>query len=158
LTNATVVAMDETRRNRLRKGAAGVTYGVTALVSLLLGSVYLLRTSFMPYHAEAVSKSWTELEQPTQTLVSALMTVAGGGWLTAGVVITVLLIFPFRRGERWAIYAIPAVVLLLYIPNLWATLSVLRNTPATPPWYGNLLACVSAVVGFVLYPKPLDTE
>ncbi len=150
--------MDETKRNRLRKRGAAVAYGITALVSLVMGSIYLLRTSFMPYHAEAVSKGWNEVDGATQELISALMTVAGGGWLAAGVVILLLLAVPFRRDERWAVYAVPGVILLVYVPNLWATLSVLWNTPASPPWYGNLLACASAVFGFVLYPKPLRDE
>jgi hypothetical protein len=86
------------------------------------------------------------------------MDVSGGGWFTVGVVIVILLVFPFRNDEQWAIYALPAIILIFYIPNLWATLSVLQNTPASPPWYGNLIACLSAVVGFVLYPKPLGDD
>jgi len=123
-----------------------------------LGAVYMLKRSFMPYHAEAVSKNWAEVETANQVLISALMDVSGGGWFTVGVVIVVLLVFPFRNDERWAVYALPAVILIFYIPNLWATLSVLRNTPAHPPWYGNLMACLSAVAGLILYPKPLGTE
>lgn len=145
-------------RDRLRKRSAGIVYGFTALVSLVLGAVYIFKTSFMPYHAEAVSKSWAEVETANRVLISALMDVSGGGWFTVGVVIVVLLVFPFRNDERWAVYALPAVILIFYIPNLWATLSVLRNTPAHPPWYGNAIACLSAVVGLVLYPKPLGTE
>lgn len=145
-------------KDKLRKRAAGTAYGFTALVSLVLGSVYMFKTSFMPYHAEAVSKSWAEVGTANQVLISALMDVSGGGWFTVGVVIVILLVFPFRNDERWAVYALPAVVLLFYIPNLWATLSVLWNTPASPPWYGNLAACLSAVIGFVLYPKPLGEE
>ena len=82
----------------------------------------------------------------------------GRGWFTVGVVIVALLVFPFRNDEQWAIYALPAIILIFYIPNLWATLSVLWNTPASPPWYGNLIACLSAVAGVVLYPKPLGNE
>lgn len=62
------------------------------------------------------------------------MTVAGGGWFTIGVVIMLLLGFPFRNDGKWAVYALPAVILLFYLPNLQATLSVLQNTPGTPSW------------------------
>jgi hypothetical protein len=144
--------------SRYRKGAAGLSYGVTALVSLILGGVYLLKRSFMPYHAEALSRSWGEVEAATQVLISALMTVAGGGWFTVGVVILLLLAFPFRNDRRWAVYALPAVILLFYLPNLWATLSVFQHTPGTPPWQGNVVACLSAVVGVALYPKPLAEQ
>jgi uncharacterized protein YhhL (DUF1145 family) len=110
----------------------------------------------MPYHADALSRSWSEVEAATQVLLSALMTVAGGGWVTVGVVILLLLAFPFRNDRRWAVYALPAVILLFYAPNLWATVSVLENTPGTPPWQGNVFACLSAVVGVALYPRPLE--
>ena len=145
-------------RDRVRKRSAVIAYSITALASLVLGTVYMLKNSFMPYHAEAVSKSWAEVETADQILISALMDVSGGGWFTVGVVIVILLVFPFRNDEQWAIYALPAIILIFYLPNLWATLSVLWNTPASPPWYGNLIACLSAVVGFVLYPKPLGNE
>jgi len=41
-------------------------------------------------------------------------------------------------------------MLLFYIPTLLATLSVLRETPASPPWRLNVVACLSVVVGFIL--------
>jgi hypothetical protein len=143
---------------RLRKRTAGLTYGITAVVSLVLGGVYAFKQSFMPYHADALSRSWGEVEAANQVLISALMTVSGGGWFTVGVVILILLVFPFRNDRRWAVYALPVVILLFYIPNLSATLAVLQNTPGNPPWQGNAFACLSAVVGFALYPKPLGGE
>jgi hypothetical protein len=143
---------------RLRKRTAGLTYGITAVVSLVLGGVYAFKQSFMPYHADALSRSWGEVEAANQVLISALMTVSGGGWFTVGVVILIKLVFPFRNDRRWAVYALPVVILLFYIPNLSATLAVLQNTPGNPPWQGNAFACLSAVVGFALYPKPLGGE
>jgi hypothetical protein len=53
---------------------------------------------------------------------------------------------------------LPGVILVFYLPNLWATLLVLQHTPGTPPWQGNIVACLSAVVGFALYPKPLARQ
>ena len=140
---------------KLRKKAAGLSYGIIAVVSLILGGVYLFRQSFMPYHADAVQKSWNAVEAGNQVLISALMTVAGGGWFTVGVVLLLLLAFPFRNDRRWALHAIPAVILLFYLPNLWATLTVLQSTPGNPPWQGNVFACISAILGYSLYHKPV---
>lgn len=148
----------EISNHRRRKLAAGLLYGITAIVSLILGGLYVLKRSFMPYHAEALSQSWGEVEAATQVLISALMTVAGGGWFTVGVVILLLLAFPFRNDRKWAVYALPAIILLFYLPNLWATLSVLQQTPGTPPWQGNVVACLSAVVGIALYLRPLAIQ
>lgn len=154
-TSGTVCLTVHLGHHKFRKKAAGLSYGIIAIVSLVLGSVYLLKQSFMPYHADALSRSWSEVEAANQVLISALMTVSGGGWFTVGVVILTLLAFPFRNDRKWAVYALPVVILLFYLPNLWATLSVLEQTPGNPPWQGNLFACLSAVVGLLLYPRPL---
>jgi hypothetical protein len=78
------------------------------------------------------------------------MEVAGGGWLALGTLTVLLVAFPIRRGERWARWAVPTASLLFYVPTLLATLSVLQQTPATPPWYGNLLVCVASVIALML--------
>jgi ABC-type Fe3+ transport system permease subunit len=134
----------------IRRLVAAFLYAGTAIVSLALGAIYLFRASFMPYHAVALGRDWRELDHATQTLLKGLMEVAAGGWLALGVLVLLLVAFPIRRGERWARLATPTALLLFYVPTLLATLSVLHETPASPPWRGNVVACVAAVVGFLL--------
>jgi hypothetical protein len=133
-----------------RHRVAALLYTATALVSLVLGAIYLFRDSFMPYHAAALGKGWGEIDPATQTLLKALMEVAAGGWLALGALVLLLVAFPIRRGERWARLAAPAALLLFYVPTLLATLSVLQETPASPPWRFNGVACLCAVVGLLL--------
>ena len=116
----------------------------------MLGAIYLFRDSFMPYHGVALGKDWAELDLATQVLLKALMEVAAGGWLALGLLVLLLVAFPIRRGERWARLAAPAALMLFYVPSLLATLSVLRQTPASPPWRFNVVACLCAVVGLLL--------
>ena len=134
----------------LRCRVAAWIYAGMAIPSFVLGANYLFRPNFMPYHAVALGKEWTELDAATQVLIKALMEVAGGGWLALGTLTLLLVAFPIRRGERWARWALPTVSLLFYVPTLLATLSVLQQTPATPPWYGNLAVCVASVVALML--------
>ena len=134
----------------LRCRVAAWIYAGMAIPSLVLGTIYLLRPTFMPYHAVALGKEWAELDAATQVLIKALMEVAAGGWLALGVLTLLLVVFPIRRGERWARWALPAVSLLFYVPTLLATLSVLQQTPASPPWYGNLVVCVASLLAFML--------
>lgn len=138
------------RRPRLRHRVAAALYAGTALVSLVLGATYGLRDSFMPYHEVALGQSWGELEPATRVLVKALMDVAAGGWLALGALILLLVAVPIRRRERWARFAAPGALLLFYVPTLLATLSVLRQTPASPPWRFNVVACLCALVGLLL--------
>ena len=132
----------------LRSKLAAILYA--RIVSIGLGAVYLFRESFMPYHAEALSRSWIELEPTLQALIGALMNVAGAGWVALGVATLVLVALPVRRGEQWARVLVPMLLLLFYIPTLFATLTVLRETPASPPWYGNAGACLVALAAFFL--------
>jgi ABC-type Fe3+ transport system permease subunit len=134
----------------LRCRVAAWIYAGMAIPSFVLGAIYLFRPTFMPYHAVALSKEWAELDAATQVLIKGLMEVAGGGWLALGTLTLLLALVPIRRGERWARWALPIASLLLYVPTLFAALSVLEQTPATPPWYGNLLVCVASVFALIL--------
>lgn len=133
----------------LRRKVAATFYGINSLVSLILGSTYLLRGSFMPYHADALGRPWAEVEPALQTLLKALMEVAGAGWIGIGVATLVLVAVPMRRGERWGRLLIPVLFLIFYVPTLLATIAVLNGTPATPPWYGNAIACLATLAGVV---------
>ena len=137
-------------RLRGRHRVAASLYAATALVSLVFGAIYFFRDSFMPYHAAALGTEWGELDPATQALLKALMEVAAGGWLALGALVLLLVAFPIRRGERWARLAAPAALLLFYVPTLLATLSVLQETPASPPWRFNVVACLTAVVSLLL--------
>jgi len=137
----------------LRRKVAATFYVINSLVSVGLGGTYLFRGAFMPYHAEALGRRWAEVEPALQTLLKALMDVAGAGWVGIGVATLVLVAVPMRRGEQWSRLLIPTLFLIFYVPTLLATLAVLQGTPATPPWYGNAVACL-ATVGGVLADAP----
>jgi hypothetical protein len=138
------------RPRSLRHRVAAWIYAGIAIPSLVLGLIYLFRPTFMPYHAVALGQEWEELEVATQVLIKGLMEVAGGGWLALGTLLLFLVAFPIRRGERWARWAAPAASLVLYVPTLLATLSVLQRTPASPPWHANAAVCAAAVIAFLL--------
>lgn len=141
----------------MRRKIALVLYGLVALVSLYLGWRYFSSDEFMSYHQKAVVTPWADLPDGVRTLVLALMEVAGGGWFALFVLITALLAIPYRRGERWARIMIPVGILTFYVPTLYATLRVLRDTPAVPPWWGAAVACLVAIVGLFL-DRPWSSE
>lgn len=134
----------------MRTQIIGVLYSVVSLVSFGLGSTYILRDTFMPYHAEALQQKWQALDGSLQVLLLALMDVAGAGWITLGLVLAVLIRGPFRAGRQWARYLIPAAIIVFYTPTLVATLNVTLLTPATAPWQGNAVAIFIAVVGLLV--------
>ena len=124
-------------------------YGAIALLSIIFGIIYLTRPQFMPYHSLALGKSWSEVEPHVQTLILALMRVAGGGWLAAGLTILILLAIPFQAHSRWAIYTIPAIALITSCGSFYATYLVKSNTPGNPPFRLSLLSIGLAIIGFI---------
>lgn len=108
-------------------------HGLAALLLLAFGVAYLARSEFMPYHRDAIGLEWRELHARVQALLLGLMRAAGGGFLASGLAVLLLLAFPFRRGERWARWAVPAVGVAAGAPALYAMLLVRARTPASPP-------------------------
>jgi len=124
-------------------------YAVIAVVSAVLGSTYLVRDEFMPYHAEALKTDWGALDAPLQTLLLALMRVAGAGWLALALAIAALLAFAFSSRRIWARVTLPVLILIFYIPVLSVTLWVSSETGADVPWYGNAMAVAATLVAIV---------
>lgn len=112
---------------------AFVCYSLAVLVAFVFSAMYLLRSKFMPYHADAVELKWEEVDSKHQVLILALMRAAGGGWLSTGISMILLLAFPFRSGEPWSLFALPFVGLATASATLYATIFVKRNSRANPP-------------------------
>ena len=130
--------------------AAISLYVITGIISIAMGAVYLFSPEFMPYHSDALGRAWQDLQDSEQVLFGALLDVAGAGWIALGVAVIVLAILPLRRGELWARLLVPFLLVLFYVPTLLATLSVLGQTPGSPPWYGNAFALLAMATGFAL--------
>lgn len=133
-----------------RKHIVSAIYGFNALISIILGSIYLFRQSFMPYHQTAIGRNWAQLDPAMQTLFDALLDVAGAGWITLAIAVGVLITWPLQNGELWSRFLIPILFLIFYVPTLYATVKVWKMTPATPPWYGNLATCVTVLIAFII--------
>jgi hypothetical protein len=130
--------------------AALACYALVALSSMAFGALYLVRSSFMPYHADAVGKPWHELDPRLQALLLGLMRAAGGGLLTGGVTLAVLLAGPFRDGQSWSRWALPLIGLAATLPSLYATVSIRLRTGARTPVWVSVAGVVLVLLGAVL--------
>jgi hypothetical protein len=137
-----------TNRDRVAFGC----YLVPALTLLAFGVRYLTASQFMPYHAAALQRQWTDLLPNEQGVMLAALRGGGGGFLIGGVAIGLLLLIPFRRGELWAHRAVPGLVLLCASSALFTSLTLARMTPGSPPWPLALVMAFLAGIGFILAP------
>ena len=117
--------------------AAFACYAIISLFAAGFGVVYLLRPKIMPYHEEALGKSWADLDAPLQALLLGMLRVAGGGMLCGGVAIAILLLVPFRTGEGWSAVALSVIGFITLLPSVYATIFIRSRTGAhTPVWVG----------------------
>ena len=73
-------------------------YMFSLILAVTFSLIYLFRPEFMPYHADAVGQSWSEVDPAFQILILALMRVTGGGMLAMSCAIGILLLKVFRQG------------------------------------------------------------
>lgn len=138
---------------RLISRIALVAYTMAGIASIVLGAIYVIRTEFMPYHAEAVGADWASLPSGTRALISALMNVVGVAWFVVGTLVLVLVMVPFRAGENWSRWTIPIVIMVLYGSIVVVTLQVQYATGAQTPWMINALAAGTGLIG-LLFDRP----
>jgi hypothetical protein len=134
--------------------AAFVCYLLTLPIPILFGFIFLFRPEFMPYHAVAVGQSWSEVDPGFQIIILALMRATGGGMLVTACAIGILLFKAFRKGIRWAYWAIPVIGLISTLPKLYATIYVTRSTSASPPWIAAALVTILLMLGYILSVLP----
>lgn len=96
--------------------------------SVLVGFMGLIASEFTPYHAQAVGKTWSQIEAGIQSIILAMMTIEGSGFMATGLAI-LFLIIPIRRGELWAYWATLIVASANWIPTLYVAIALRNHFP-----------------------------
>ncbi len=134
-----------------------ICYLIVAIFSIIFGLIYLTRDRFMPYHEIALSKKWEQLEISVQTLLLALMRVAGGGFLVTGLTILFLNYLYFITSVSIILIIIPLLCLITSFSSLFATLMVTKKTPAQPPLklsiFSLILVVIAIINSCIFFPK-----
>ena len=132
-----------------------LAYLLTSPVLLIFGFKYLFATEFMPYHSTAIGMPWTEVEPGFQYVILALMKVVGGSFIALAIALLMILVVPFRKGERWSFYAVPIMGIFCAGASLYATLFIKLQTGAGTPWLAAGIPVVIYVAGIVLTYKDI---
>lgn len=126
-------------------------YFLALLIVLLFSVAYLRRTSFMPYHQQAVCRPWHDIDPMMQKLLLALIHALGFAWfswlLCCVFLLILLLSTPFEPGV-WLIFQ--AVVLLSLVAPAIVAYGLKRHTGARTPVAGGLAAALLSSLGLVL--------
>ena len=129
--------------------AAFVNY-LVAVMMMVMGIIYLTKTSFMSYHGDAISLNWDEVDQNTRVLILALMRGISGGLISVS--ITVLFLeFKFISSKlKWIPVLIVIVGIILSSSIIYAMLIVKINTPGNPPIALAFSGTVLLITGYFL--------
>jgi hypothetical protein len=134
----------------LRNRIAFACIAIPALVELGLGVIYVSATEPMSYHKEAIGVGWTQLEPGVRALLLTLLNGYGSAHLAVGIALSALLLFPLRRGQAWARWAVLAVGLPVLAATAYLSARLGAATGANVPWQGAVALVVLFVAGVAL--------
>ena len=134
----------------MRTRIALAIYLIIGLIDIVLGMIYITSDQFLSYHSQAVGTSWQDVDVGTQTLILALMRVAGGGWLALGFLTIAFALGALKTSSTLARWALPTGTVIFWMASLAATWSVYRETGAQTPWAPSLALIVFALVALLI--------
>ena len=128
---------------------------LVAFICLAFGVMYLIKNSFMPYHSQAVSLPWTEIDADFQFLILALIRAVSGGFIVTAIVITWLQFEFVRTRKHWISLLILITGCSMGLASLYATLIIRSHTPGNPPTVLNALLLCLLVIGYIFNRKSI---
>ena len=127
-----------------------------ALILLGMGLIYLFKNSFMPYHSDAISLEWNEVDSSTQFLILALMRAVSGGFIAIAIVAAFLQKKFTSSKIRWIPLLILIGGLIISLTSIYATLIVRFNSPGNPPTSLAIIGIVLLIIGYIFNRKSLS--
>jgi hypothetical protein len=109
-------------------------YAIPTAGLLLQGVLYVTTPKFMPYHADALGVAWEELPAHYQGFLLGVIKAMGAGSIGVTLALLIMLAVPFRRGDAWVRWAVPAIGAVFTALTAYAAFTIDVRTPASPPW------------------------
>ncbi len=133
-----------------RVKTAFVLYFFNSLLSIIFGFKYLFCDSIMQYHQQAIDMDWSELEYGLQLLLNGLIKIATSCFFIVAISSITLLLIPFRKGERWAMWLVPLIQILFLVFATYVPLNLAIKTNASTPWPFSIIATCFVIIAFLL--------
>jgi len=131
---------------------------LAALILFTFGIIYLFRTSFMPYHSEALSLDWSEVESNTQFLILALMRGVSGGFIAISIAVIVLQKKFSSTKIPWIPWLILTTGLIVTSASIYATMIVRLNSPGKQPTTMAIVGILLLIIGYVFNQKTIKNN
>ena len=139
-----------------RNMVAALCVGLNAIVEVGVGVVYFTAAEVMPYHKAVLGVDWEQLEPGVRTMLVAFINAYGSAHFAVGIALATLLLFPMRRRERWARWAVLGVGLPVLGTTAYVSARLASLVDSGPPWHGALALLFVFILGVVAYEPKAD--
>ncbi len=141
------------------KNKLGSIFTYIAQIGVLaFGFAYFFKTSFMPYHGEAIGMTWDEVPYDFQRLIWTYMKAASGGWIALGLIF-IYLQYKFNQNkEVWIARLILFGGFIFGAVSFHAALGLKLTTPANAPVMPVVIIFAFLLVGFYFNNKYAKSE
>lgn len=114
------------------------------------GVLYLFSSEIMPYHQTAMGIEWSKLSIGEQIMSLSFMKSAAAGFLTTSIAMLFLLFIPFRKNERWSVWALFIISFVEVSIILSRIVTIRMNTLANPPIIPFILLLIFSIISFIV--------
>jgi hypothetical protein len=138
-----------------------IAFSLNILVSIALiagGLRYLLSSQIMPYHLQVIGRSWNDLDPRLQMMFLGFLGLGGMGQLSTGIALGILTLIPFRRGQRYAYWAIPVIGFIYCAPITYGAHALHYSTQAATPWKVVMILSLVLLAAYLLTVRSSPEE
>jgi hypothetical protein len=136
----------------VRKKIAFVIYFLDCLSLVGFGAVYFFSPTLMSYHQQVIGSTWEELGTGIRIILQVMLKATGTGFLVTGMSGLLLLFIPFKRGEDWASWALPSILIFWNAGVAYVSAGLALKTGVATPWPIPVLGMVMLIVAFIFSP------
>jgi hypothetical protein len=127
-----------------------VLYFIVGIISLIMAKKNIISNKFLPFHEKISETTWDEVDKPIQSIILALMKIAGFGFLTVGLMLIIFPIVNYFVEDNFLKFAAPILSMVFCFGLFLINYNLSKKTKAATPWRGSLYAIILLLIGVVL--------
>lgn len=109
---------------------ASIMYAFDVVLVLLMGLLYLITGTFQSYHIDFIGLTATDVtafNANLMILISVYIRIIGVGNISGGLAGLLITLIPYRKGKKWAWFAVLITGMVSIVPTLIITNVVLGS-------------------------------
>lgn len=125
-------------------------YFIVGIISLFMAYKSLFSKKYLPFHEEAVGKSWDIIDKPLRYVILTILRISGLGFLVIGLLLTIFPIVYYSKPDMFVKYSIPIIAFIycfgLFIFNYYLH----KRTKSNTPWVGSIIVMFIILIAIAI--------